>query len=126
MLLAVGKALGLECDCIPHIATGLGGGIGRQGEVCGALNSGVLLVGLTHEQRRTGDKETKNLIYAKTEEFVRHFAEANGAILCRELTGLDLTSKEGLQEYYAQNKREEKCNEVVKNAVQAILKVLKD
>jgi C_GCAxxG_C_C family probable redox protein len=125
MLLAVGKTLGLESDCIPHIATGLGGGIGRQGEVCGALNGGALLVGLTY-RRREGDNEAKNLIYAKTEEFVRHFAEANGAILCRELIGLDLTSKEGLQEYYAQNKREEKCNEVVKNAVQAILKVLKD
>jgi C_GCAxxG_C_C family probable redox protein len=123
MLLAVGKTLGLESDCIPHVATGLGGGIGRQGEVCGALNGGALLVGLTF-RRRAGDNETKNLIYSKTGEFVRHFDEANGAVLCRELIGLDLTSEKGLKDYHAQNKREEKCNEVVKNAVQAILEVL--
>jgi C_GCAxxG_C_C family probable redox protein len=123
MLLAVGKTLGLESDCIPHIATGLGGGIGRHGEVCGALNGGALLVGLTY-RRQAGDTEAKNLIYSKTGRFVHRFAKANGAVLCRDLIGLDLTSETGLQEYYAQNKREEKCNEVVKNAVQAILEVL--
>lgn len=126
MLLAVGKTLGLESDCIPHIGTGLGGGIGRQGEVCGAFNSGVLLVGLIHGRRRPGDKEAKSLVYSKSEEFARRFTESNGAILCRELIGLDLTSEEGLQEYNAQNMKEKKCCEVVKNAVQAILEVLKE
>ncbi len=34
-----------ENDVIPKIATGLGGGIGRCGSVCGALSGAVLAVG---------------------------------------------------------------------------------
>jgi hypothetical protein len=36
VLLAVSKATGQDCACVPHIATGLQGGLGV-GEVCGAV-----------------------------------------------------------------------------------------
>ena len=122
-MLAVSKTSGLENDCIPHIATGLGAGIGRQGEVCGALTGGVLILGLTHGRHRAEDIEAKNKIYSKVGELISNFAAANGAVRCRDLIGLDLTSDEGVLEFYAQN-MQEKCNRIVKNAVTAILELL--
>lgn len=123
-MLAVSKTLGLDSDCIPHIASGLGAGIGGQGEVCGALTGGVLILGLTHGRRRAEDIEAKNKTYSKVGELVNNFAAANGAVRCRDLIGLDLTSDEGVLEFYAQNMQEEKCNRIVKNAVTAILELL--
>lgn len=123
MLLAVCKATGQECECIPRIASGLGGGVGRQGEVCGALTGGVLAVGLTHGRDRAEEKKAKEAVHAKAGEFVQRFAEVNGALRCRDLIGLDVSSEKGVQEYYARN-LQERCSEVVGNAVRALLKLL--
>jgi hypothetical protein len=42
VLMALAKCLGVESKLIPKIATGFGAGIGRQGEVCGALSGAVM------------------------------------------------------------------------------------
>jgi C_GCAxxG_C_C family probable redox protein len=124
VLLAVCKATGWDCGCIPRIASGLGGGVGRQGEVCGALTGGVLAVGLVHGRDRTEETEAKNAVHAKAGQFVRRFAEVNGALRCRDLIGLDVSSEEGVQEYYARNLLEERCLGIVGNAVRAVLELL--
>ena len=124
MLLAVCKATGWDCECIPRIGSGLGGGVGRQGEVCGALTGGVLVVGLVHGRDGAEEKEAKEAAHAKAGEFVRRFAEVNGAVRCRDLIGLDVSTDEGVQEYYARNLLEEKCSEIVSNAVRVVLELL--
>lgn len=97
--------------------------MGRQGEVCGALTGGVLIVGLAHGRDRAEDKETKEAVTAKAAEFVKRFAGVNGALRCRDLTGLDVGSEEGLQEYHAQNLHE-RCSRIVSNAVRELLDLL--
>jgi C_GCAxxG_C_C family probable redox protein len=124
VLLAVCKATGWDCGCIPRIASGLGGGVGRQGEVCGALTGGVLAVGLVHGRDRAQETEAKNAVHAKAGQFVQRFAEVNGALRCRDLIGLDVSSEEGVQEYYARNLLEEKCLGIVSNAVRVVLELL--
>lgn len=124
MLLAVCKATGLDWGCIPRIGSGLGGGVGRQGEVCGALTGGVLVVGLVHGRDRAEEKEAKEAIHARAGEFVRRFAQVNGALRCRDLIGLDVSSEEGAREYYARNLQEERCSGFVSNAVRALLELL--
>ena len=126
MLLAVCKATGWDCECIPRIASGLGGGLGRQGEVCGALTGGVLVVGLVHGRDSAEEKEAKEVAHGKAGEFVRRFAELNGTVRCRDLIGLDIRTEKGIQEYKALNLKEEKCSKIVRNAVRAILELLVD
>ncbi len=123
MLLAVCKQINWDCECIPRIATGLGGGFGRQGEVCGALTSGVLLVGLVHGRDRAEEVEAKEAAHAKAAQFVQKFAEVNGARRCRDLIGLDVSSEEGLREYHAQDLHE-RCSRIVSNAVRVVLDLL--
>jgi C_GCAxxG_C_C family probable redox protein len=120
VLLAVCKGTDWDCECIPRIATGLGGGFGRQGEVCGALTGGVLVMGLVHGRERAEETEAKEAATAKAAEFVQRFAEVNGALRCHDLIGLDIGSEEGLEEYHAQNLHE-RCSQIVSNAVRVIL-----
>ena len=124
MLLAVCKATGWDCECIPRIGSGLGGGVGRQGEVCGALTGGVLIVGLVHGRDGAEEKETKDAAHAKAGELVRRFVEVNGAARCRDLIGLDVSTDEGVQEYSARNLLEERCSGIVSNAVRVVLELL--
>jgi C_GCAxxG_C_C family probable redox protein len=124
VLLAVCKGTDWDCGCIPRIASGLGGGVGRHGEVCGALTGGVLIVGLAHGRDRAEEQEAKGAVHAKAGEFVTRFAEVNGALRCRDLIGLDVSSEDGIREYYARNLLEETCSGIVSNAVRVILELL--
>ena len=85
---------------------------------------GVLIVGLVHGRDRAEEKAAKDAAHAKAGEFVRRFAEVNGAVSCRDLIGLDVSNDEGVQEYYARNLLEERCSEIVTNAVRAVLELL--
>jgi C_GCAxxG_C_C family probable redox protein len=123
VLLAVGKEMNEDCDCIPRIGAGLGGGLGRQGEVCGACAAGVLALGLLYGSDRPDDAEAKAAVQLKTAEFVQRFADLNGGIRCRELIGLDLTGEGAIEEYHALNLHEEVCNGIVSSAVRAFLEL---
>jgi C_GCAxxG_C_C family probable redox protein len=98
--------------------------VGRQGEVCGALTGGVLVVGLVHGRDRAQETEAKDTVHAKAGQFVQRFAEVNGALRCRDLIGLDVSTEEGVQEYYARNLLEERCLGIVSNATRAVLELL--
>jgi C_GCAxxG_C_C family probable redox protein len=76
------------------IASPFGGGIGRQGEICGALTGALMVTGLL---RGNVTPEGKEETYRIAEELVKRFKEVHGSILCRELVGYDISTAEGLQ-----------------------------
>jgi C_GCAxxG_C_C family probable redox protein len=93
----VSRELGEEHEIIPRITTGFGGGFGGTGAVCGAVVGAVMAIGLEHgrdlaEEDRTG-------AWRLTQEFLKRFEAEMGHIGCRELTGADLTTDEGIQQY---------------------------
>jgi C_GCAxxG_C_C family probable redox protein len=47
---------GLDEDLALKIATGLGAGMGRKQEVCGAVTGGILVLGLRHGRGRADDR----------------------------------------------------------------------
>lgn len=96
----------------------------RQGEVCGALTGGVMAVGLLRGRDHAEDEESKTTAYALAVEFTQRFRESNGALHCRDLIELDLSTDEGLEAYYARNLQEERCAGFVRNAVWALMEVL--
>ena len=48
VLYAFGPELGLDGEISLKLATGLGAGMGRRGEVCGAVTGGILALGLKY------------------------------------------------------------------------------
>ncbi len=101
VLSAFAADFGLDRDTALRLAGGFGGGMGRMGEVCGAVTGAFMVLGLKYGQARPDDIAAKEKSYAMVREFANRFKSRNGSILCRELMGCDLSTPEGMQ--YALN-----------------------
>jgi C_GCAxxG_C_C family probable redox protein len=78
------------------IAAPFGGGIARQGEVCGALTGALLTLGEAAGEAMAADPvAARNALYERARELTTAFREAHGSILCRELTGCSLDTEAG-------------------------------
>ena len=91
---AFAEAYGLPEETALQLACGLGGGL-RSGEVCGAISGAALVVGLKYGHCRAGDREAKQLCYAKTVELMEQFRARKGVVCCRDILGCDLSTPEG-------------------------------
>lgn len=91
---AFAETLGLPLDVALQLAAPFGGGIGRQGEVCGAASGALMSIGLRYGSALP-DKAAKERTYALAAEFLRRFEAANGAVRCCDLIGFDTSTPEG-------------------------------
>ena len=112
---------GLEEDLALKIATGLGAGMGRKQEVCGALTGGILVLGLRHGRGSTDDRSATEQTYLRTRELMDRFAAKHGSCLCRQLLqGYDLATEEGLR----RAKADDIINKVCRPCVQTVVEIL--
>ena len=94
-LSAFAEELGLPIDQALRLAAPFGGGIGRQGEVCGAAAGALMALGLRFGGA-VADKAAKERAYAVAAEFVRRFEDRTGALRCRDLIHADMSTPEGM------------------------------
>ena len=109
---------------IPQIASGFAGGIGNTGAVCGAVVGGVMAIGLKLGRAATVEEMLQNLGVAR--EFRRRFEDEMGEIGCRELTGLDLTTEEGVTELMNSDAAQRVCFPAVGAAYRLAVELLKE
>jgi len=96
VLYAYGPELGLDPEIALKVATGLGAGMGRRGEVCGAVTGGILALGLKYGRGGQQDRSATEHAYRKTQELMAAFEQRQGSCSCRELLGgCDLRTAEG-------------------------------
>ncbi len=113
--------VGLGEDLALKIATGLGAGMGRKQEVCGAVTGGILVLGLRHGRGSTGGHSATEQTYVRTRELMDRFAARHGSCLCRQLLeGYDLGTEEGLR----RAKADDVLNKVCRQCVQTIVEIL--
>ena len=86
------KEFGIDEASALKIACGLGAGMGRLQETCGAVSGAYLLIGLKHGKYKKEDETAKEETYAKVREFARLFEAKNKTTNCRELLGIDLVN----------------------------------
>jgi C_GCAxxG_C_C family probable redox protein len=96
-----GPEYGLDEDTALRLGTGFGGGMGRMGEICGAVTGAFLALGLKYGDPRANN-EAKDRTYDVVREFTKRFAARHGSIQCRKLLGCDIGTPEGMAE--AKNK----------------------
>ncbi len=113
-----------ESEIVPRIASGFGGGIGNTGAVCGAVVGAVMAIGLMKERGDTMEDWLR--IAAVAQEFRRRFEAEMGTINCRELTGADLTTQEGLQQYMSSDTPQTVCFPAVAVAYRLVMHLLKE
>jgi len=110
-------------DVIPRIASGFGGGIGNSGAVCGAVAGAIMAIGLRQKTPDTMEDVLRNL--ADVREFRRRFETEFGTINCSELTGMDLSTEEGVEEFMGSDIPQTVCMPTVDAAYQlAVEKIL--
>jgi len=111
----------LDEDLALKIATGLGAGMGRKQEVCGAVTGGILVLGLQHGRGSTDDHSATEQTYSRTRELMDRFTAQHGSCLCRELLqGYDLGTEEGLR----RAKADDMLNKVCRPCVQTVVEIL--
>ena len=112
---------GISDDMALKISCGLGGGMGRNQEVCGAVTGGILVLGLRHGRGINEEKSATTVTYQKTREFMSRFAERNGSYICRELLDdCDLTTEAGQQEFKDRDMKNRICKVCVQSAVEIL------
>jgi len=111
----------LDEDLTLKIATGLGAGMGRKQEVCGAVTGGILVLGLRHGRGSRDDQAVTVATYARVRELMDRFAAKHGSCLCRELLqGFDLSTEDGLR----RAKADDMLNKVCRPCVQTVVEIL--
>ena len=108
---AFADEFGLDEELAKRLATGLGGGVGRMRDVCGAVSAAAMVIGM-----RLGPDKMK--AYPVIQDFCAKFKEKCGSIICRDLlegTGATTGGTPELRtpEYY----QKRPCVELVKIAV---------
>lgn len=95
--------IGMDENTAKKTSVGLGGGVGRLREICGAVSGAAMIIGFLYGGDDGSDKAGA---YEKVREFAESFKERNRFLVCRELRGLDKSIKESpvpderTQEYY--------------------------
>ena len=125
-LLSICKALKINSDAVPNIATGFGAGVSRHGSICGALSGAVMAMGLAEGRKDPKDNDTKIKLYEKAAAFLDKFKTEFGTVDCRELTGCNLLSAEGREKFTNEKFHGEVCTKFVEFAVAEGIKALKN
>ena len=121
---AFADVIGVDFDTAVRIGSGFGGGMGRLREVCGAFSGCTMMAGFISPADVPADMAARKANYAIVQEFAEKFRNANGgSIVCRELLGLDKTSKaespapsQRTDEYY----RKRPCVQIIGEAARII------
>lgn len=92
---AFADRFGIDEDTAKKISAGLGGGVGRQREVCGAVSGAAMILGSVKAAVSGKDSEGKKANYDLVREFCDLFKERHGGtIICRELLKIQAEKKE--------------------------------
>ena len=119
---------GIDEDTAKKISAGLGGGLGRMREVCGAVSGAAMVIGSICSAVDGKDSDSKQKNYELVREFADRFTKKNGSIICRELLGLDVKMEntaapdKRTAEYY----KKRPCVELVADAAEILSELIKE
>lgn len=106
--------LGIDEKTALKIASGFGGGMACA-ETCGAVTGSYMVIGMKHghSTSKPDDKaKTKQLI----QKFNAEFKEAHGTLICKNLTGFDISTPEGSTAANEADVFNSKCPAFIKTA----------
>lgn len=95
VLTVYGEQYGIDSEKARLLGRTLAAGIGRQGETCGYI-TGALLI-LAHAYNDKDEAQARKKTHPVVMELIRRFKERYGTMMCKELLGADMSTKEGLK-----------------------------
>jgi C_GCAxxG_C_C family probable redox protein len=106
--------IGIDEKIALKIASGFGGGMACA-ETCGAVTGSYMVIGMKYGHSTSDPAEkakTKNLI----KEFNSEFIKVHGSLICKNLTGFDISTPEGSEAANEANVFKTKCPAFIKTA----------
>lgn len=123
---AFAPEFGMDEETALKVSAGLGGGVGRSREVCGAVCGASMVVGLKYGATKGEDADAKAKCYEVVQAIIAEFKKNNPTIICRELLSLgegEFTNpnpEARTEQYY----KKRPCVQLVEDAATAVEKVL--
>ena len=117
---------GMDEETALKVSAGLGGGVGRSREVCGAVCGASMVVGFKYGAVKGDDAESKQKCYEVVQQIIAEFRKTNPTIICRELLALgdnvptDPKPEARTEQYY----KKRPCVQIVEDAARAVEKIL--
>ncbi len=116
--------LGIEEETAIKLGAGLTGRIKYADDVCGAVTSGILIIGLRFGNTEADDSASHNRTYNAIEEFVAEFKARHDIINCREILGIDVSTKNGRESAENQRLLADVCPNLVRDAAEILDMIL--
>jgi C_GCAxxG_C_C family probable redox protein len=125
VLTAFCEELGLEKDIALRLARGFGGGMGRTGNVCGAVTGAYMVLGLQQYPEIEDRSDQIEKVYQLVKDFSRMFIDKNKSIRCTDLLGCDLSAPGGLDDARSRELFTTVCPRLVADSVAILETMLK-
>lgn len=118
---------GIDESTAKKISAGLGGGLGRQREVCGAVSAASMVLGDIIAAQEGADQESKKKNYELVREFSDRFTQKHCSIICREMIK-DLAKNKGAvpDERTAEYYQKRPCLRVIEDAAEILTQMLEE
>lgn len=125
VLAAYADLMGLDEKDALRLGAGLGGGVGRMREVCGAFNAAAIVIGAVSGGEDLSTAARRE-IYEKVRKAADEFKKTNRSIICRELLGIENGARESAKpdERTAEYYRKRPCADIVADAARAVETIL--
>ena len=115
------QGLGMDARQAHKLSTGLGGGMGRTGNICGAISGGVLALSLIYGSEVGGDQEGKMKTYEVVKTFLAQIEKRHNSTQCRALLGgADLWTEAGRAKVKDECLGTKVCNPLIAEVVDYI------
>ena len=116
--------LGMDRNTAMKVACGLGSGMGKSGNICGAVSGGMLVLGLKYGMVDPDATEDKERTYEAVRRLLEKIEALHGSVNCTELMGVDIGTPEGQQEANEKDLSEKVCSKVVGDVVKVLENIL--
>ena len=121
IILTLSEYLCINSYIIPKIGTALGAGVSLNGLLCGSISGVAIAIGAKYG--RSTKEESPEPAWKMMDAYITTFKEKFGHLNCRQLTGLNLKTQEGLKEYFTRV-HDFECTERLKFAISTALEIL--
>ena len=90
------------------------------GNECGAVTGAFMVIGLSIRQPKD-EKDARFKAYDFVKRFKNRFEARHGTILCRDLLGVDVGTREGREKAVKENLYRTLCPDFVKTAAEVLV-----
>jgi C_GCAxxG_C_C family probable redox protein len=124
VLAAYAGQFSMDRETALKVSAAFGGGMGRMGEICGAVTGAFMVIGLKYGRIAVRDTKSLEKTNRLVKEFSDRFKSLNGSIVCRELLGCDLSTPDGLKTFVDKKLRDTLCTKLVRDAAEIVEQLL--